>query len=112
MEQVSQAAPFKSKYHQQPTLSYKYPPTIRSKVLNFKKKYNEANINSETLKCNCASSRYTDPTHKHVITGELSIISNEKLRNVLMKSLNYRDQAKPCTEKALISVKIALNSIN
>ena len=110
MEQVTKAAPFKSKSHQQPTLSYKYPPTIRSKVLNYKKVYNEANIDSETLKCNCASSRYIDPTHKHVITGELSMISNDKLRNLLMKGLNYRDQAKPCTEKALKSVKMALKN--
>ena len=50
MEQVTKAAPFKSKSHQQPTLSYKYPPTIRSKVLNYKKVFNEANIDSETLK--------------------------------------------------------------
>ena len=82
----------------------------RSKVLNYKKVYNEANIDSETLKCNWASSRYTDPTHKHVITGELSMISNDKLRNLLMKGLNCRDQAKPCTEKALKSVKTALKS--
>ena len=77
MEQVTKAALLKSKYHQQPTLSYKYPQTSRSKVHNYKTVYNEANIDSETLKCDCASSRYTDPTHKHVITGELSMISND-----------------------------------
>ena len=38
------------------------------------------------------------------------MISNDKLRNLLMKGLNYRDQAKPCTEKALKSVKTALKS--
>ena len=77
MEQVTKAAPLKSKYHQQPAMSYKYPPKTRSKVFTYENVNDEANINSETLKCNCASSRYTDPTHKHVIIGELSMISND-----------------------------------
>ena len=59
----------------------KCPPTIRSKVLNYKEAYN-ANIDPEVLNCKCSSSEYADPSHKHIITGDLSMIDSLKLRNV------------------------------
>ena len=107
IDSIKKAAPFNSKNHLQPTISYKYPPTIRSKVLNYRKAYEE-NVESNTMQCNCLNSQFTDTHHKHIITGDLSIITNDKLRNILMKGLNYRDQVKPCHKKARLSVQNAL----
>ena len=104
---ICQVAPFKSKSHLQPSVSYKYPPTILAKVLNYKQTYG-ANLNSASLQCKCSTSTFKDNVHNHIISGDLSIINNQKLRNVLMKGLNYRDQAKPCHKSALKSVKIAI----
>ena len=106
--EVQEAAPFSSKHFKCPTVSYKYPPTIRSKVLNYKEAYN-ANIDPDALNCKCSTSEYADPSHKHIITGDLSMIDSLKLRNVLNKGLNYRDQVKPCTDKALKSIRGSLN---
>ena len=41
--------------------------------------------------CNCESSPFVDPYHGHVITGDLSIVENKRLRNLLSKGLCYRE---------------------
>ena len=33
--------------------------------------------------CDCADSSFYDPDHKHIITGDLQIIKNNKLRKLL-----------------------------
>ena len=38
----------------------------------------------------CRTSSFSDPHHKYIITGDLKIIENEKLRKLLTKNLNYR----------------------
>ena len=38
----------------------------------------------------CRTSSFCDPHHKHIITGDLKIIENKKLRKLLTKNLNYR----------------------
>ena len=50
-----------------------------------------------------------DNHFKHVITGDLSLIKDDKLRTLLSKGLNYRDQAPPSTDLAFKAAKKAIN---
>ena len=105
---VSAASPFKSDNISAPSISYHYPKTIRSKVLNYKEAYDNY-CDPNTLSCDCNSSAYRDSHHKHVITGDLSFIKDVRLRTLLSKGLNYRDQAPPSVKAAFNAVKTAVN---
>ena len=41
--------------------------------------------------CKCEHSEFCDPHHKHIITGDLRVVSNPKLRKLLTKGPNYRE---------------------
>ena len=41
--------------------------------------------------CDCESSEFCDPHHKHVISGDLRVVTNQKLRKLLSKGPNYRE---------------------
>jgi hypothetical protein len=92
-----------------PTVSFKYPATIRSKIVNYRQTH-EANLDHQQLVCDCESSLFKDNHHQHVVTGNLDIIQNSDLRTLLKKGLNYRDQTAPNKQKAQEAVKKALNS--
>ena len=97
-----------------PVVTYKLGPTIRSKVFNYKDAVTSALFQEDSLndllniECNCRTSEFCDINHGHVITGNLSIVNNLKLRKVLSKGPNYR-------EKRTINFNVAkreiLNSI-
>ena len=38
--------------------------------------------------CDCTSSTFCDPHHKHIIAGDLRIMRNRKLRKLLTKGPN------------------------
>ena len=51
-------------------------------------------INSETnspFPCSCSESLFCDPHHGHVVTGDLRIIENSKLRKLFSKGPNFRE---------------------
>ena len=41
------------------------------------------------MECNCSSSKFSDKDHGHVITSDLNIINNKKLRELFKKRPNY-----------------------
>ena len=71
---------------------------IRSKILNYKQTVNSLNIVGDDSKytvenlpaCTCIESHICDSHHKHILTGDLRIIKNSKLRKFLSKVPNYR----------------------
>ena len=100
--------PSKSDYFRSPTVSFKYGPTIRSKIVNYRKTHLEE-LDHKIMSCECASNKkFMDKHHGHVVTGNLEIIDNLELRNLLTKGLNHRDQVKPCKKKAYNSIKSGL----
>ena len=105
---VSAASPFNSNNLSAPTISYHYPRTIRSRVLNYIEAYDDYS-DPNTMSCDCSSSTFMDNHFKHVITGDLSLIKDDKLRTLLSKGLNYRDQAPPSTDLAFKAAKKAIN---
>ena len=90
-------------------VSFKYLPSIRSNVTNYRQT-NDENLNPHSLSCDCSSSTFKDQHHNHIVSGNLDIIHNEELRNLLKKGLNYRHQAPPNKQKKLSAVKEAVDN--
>ena len=82
------------KYKEPPTVIYTRSPTIGRKIFNYKQTIESIKTSdwkSEMFSCNCKDSKFVDNHHKHVITGDLRIIANKKLRNLLLKGPTYRE---------------------
>ena len=75
---------------------YTLTKTIRSKIFNHKeflKTLDTKDIldNTNNLPCNCTTSPFTDPNHGHIVTGDISITQNKKLRKLLCKGPKYSE---------------------
>ena len=62
--------------------------TVRSKISNLKEftktLYTKDILNNmNNLPCNCTTSPFTDPNHRHIVTGDIHIVQNNKLRKLL-----------------------------
>ena len=78
-----------------PVISYKYSNTVAAKTLNFNATVRNIDIDDSTKSppsCECASSPFRYASHGHVITGDLGIIPNEDLKQLLLKGLSYRER--------------------
>ena len=66
---------------------------IRSKIFNrkeFIKTLHTKNIldNMDNLPCNCTTSSFTD---RHIVTGDIRIVQNKKLRKLLCNCPRYKE---------------------
>ena len=43
------------------------------------------------LHCNCTTSSFTDANHGHIVSGDIRIVQNNKLRKLLCKGPKYRE---------------------
>ena len=78
-----------------PLISYKYTKTISRSVFNYNQTLHNVNIDdysNASSSCDCASSTFCYEPHGHVITGDLRIVKNRKLRRLLEKGPKYREQ--------------------
>ena len=99
-----------------PVVTYSLTNTIRNKILNYKETVESIyvdedvsfTLNSES--CNCSESSFCDPHHNHVITGDLRIIENQKLRKLLAKGPNYREPRTLNFNKVKNEIKDAINT--
>jgi len=72
---------------------YTYVPTIRKKILNYKKVLEEtAHLRLEDIPCSCASSTFKHGELGHVCTGDLAIIGDSPLRRLLERGPKYRER--------------------
>ena len=53
---------------------------------------NTENITRTPSACSCKTSEFCYNPAGHIITGDLSIVSNRKLRDILSKGLKYRER--------------------
>ena len=76
-----------------PIVSYTYTRTIAGKIFNNRKVVNELSMNcgAAGMVCSCNSSGINESC-AHVVTGDLSIIKDVKLRNLIGKGPAYREQ--------------------
>ena len=78
-----------------PLLSYKYANSISRGVFNYNQTLRNINLDdyrNASLLCNCQSSTFRYEPYGHVITGDLRIVKNRKLRRLLEKGPKYREQ--------------------
>ena len=47
-------------------------------------------LTNSTPTCECLSSRFKDPHHNHIVTGDLNIISHPSLRSLLSLGANFK----------------------
>ena len=77
---------------QPPVISYKYTKTEGPSLFNFRKVAREHEINDPITSCKCAQSPILYQPLGHVVTGDLRIISDKKLRNLISKGPNFQEQ--------------------
>ena len=90
---VKDTIPVLFEHNEPPTVSYKYTKTIGPSVFNFKKVTESINLSSnDCTTYKCSSSAFLYQPLGHVVTGDLSIITNRKLRHLIKKGPNFREQ--------------------
>jgi hypothetical protein len=76
-----------------PIISYKYTKTIGKTIFNFRKVAQEHEVDEASHQgCSCIHSSFLYKPLGHVITGDLRIITNKKLRELISKGPNFREQ--------------------
>ena len=79
-----------------PMVVYELTQSIHSKLFNYKKFVQSIDVDSfisesTTLPCTCHSSPFRDEHHDHIITGNLEIVADAKLRKLISKGPKYRE---------------------
>ena len=75
-------------------MSYEYTSTVASKLFNFSPAFSNLNVSeyfSNPQTCQCKESKFCNEPHGHVITGDLRVIENAKLRELVAKGPKYRE---------------------
>ena len=74
-----------------PIICYKYNKPIRSSIFNLNKIVTDINIDSNTpVSCNCQNSKYLYLPVGHVITGNLTVIPDSRVRFIISKGPKFR----------------------
>ena len=94
-----------------PKISYTYTNSIASKICNYKQSLRGIKLNeygSQPPLCSCSSPTYLYSPAGHVVTVNLNIVENLKLRDILSKGPKYR---KPTTFSWKYSFKLVMDSV-
>ena len=111
---LSSAIPLSVNKFENPTVIYKLSQNIGSKIFNFNKfvsslKITEPISDLSSLPCNCKDSPFIDKHHGHVMTGDLNIIKDQKLRTLVSKGPKYREPKSIDWNKARESIYAGVN---
>ena len=91
---VKDAVPQFLRDREPPMVSYSYSRTISGRILNQRAVVEELDVDrgTEGMSCDCSSSSYCYVPAGHVVTGDLTIIRDAKLRSLVRKGPLYREQ--------------------
>ena len=97
-----------------PMVVFDLVDSVRSKIFNYKKTVKELDVDTfladpSTLPWMCAESPYVDGDHGHIITGDIRIIQNNKLRKLLVKGPKFRESEVISWTKAKESIIKGIN---
>ena len=85
-------------------ISYKYGPTIGQNIFNYNKVLSSLPLYKEgdLLACDCNDklSQFVYKPHGHVHTGNLELIENVPLRNIMKMGAKFRETP-PCSKNKL-----------
>ena len=101
-----------------PTPTMKLDPPIRNKILNYRETVSllkvfideDVSFVENLPPCDCENSEFCDPHHKHVVSGDLRIINDQKLRKLFSKGPNYREAKTVNYHKCKQSIEFSLIS--
>ena len=74
--------------------SYSYTRSVASKIFNFKASLQQLDfqgLSHDPPPCNCSDSKFLYAPCGHIVTGDLNIVRNIKLRDLLSKGPKYRE---------------------
>ena len=77
-----------------PIVGYTYSKSITIQNFNHNKVVEESDfdVGIKDMKCECSSSNVCYSPAGHIVTGDLKVIKDIKLRNMIAKGPNYREQ--------------------
>ena len=79
-------------YKESPCISYSYTRSVASKILNYKASVQQRDfkcLSQDPPPCNCSYSQFLYAPCGHIVTGDLNIVLNNKLRDLLSKGPKY-----------------------
>ena len=81
-------------YKESPCISYSYIRSVASKIFNYKASLQQLDfqgLSQDLPPCNCSDSQFLYAPCGHIVTGDLNIVRNVKLRDLLSKGPKYRE---------------------
>ena len=95
LKEVRQLLPTQLKTRRPFRKVFTYGRTIGSKILNYNKCLKEAGEltydQMMSMTCDCESSDFVNSHHGHIITGDLNIVRDERLRKVCSYGTKFRE---------------------
>ena len=91
---VIDTIPSAAKNFTPPTVVYTLDSPIGQKIFNFNKFVTSLNVenfiqNNSILPCECANSTFSNKHHGHIVSGDLRVVKNNKLRKLFAKGPKY-----------------------
>ena len=97
-----------------PTLIYERSRKIGCTIFNYKNTVSKVIAKDwdekTSFTCDCLDSTFCDSNHGHVVTGDLRIIKNRKLRSLLCKGPTFREPIKMNWERFLTDFQTSLEN--
>ena len=95
--EVLEAVPSIAKSFKIPTVVYTLDPPTGSKIFNFNKFVSSLDVDRflqdpTSLPCSCSDSPFVDKHHGHIVSGDLRLIENNRLRKLFAKGPKYRER--------------------
>ena len=84
------------KYQSNPKISYTYTRSIASKLFNYRQSLQDWRFTNHDYDspCSCSSSQFLYQPAGHIVTGDLNIVDNTCLRDLISKGPKYREPQK------------------
>ena len=92
-----------------PIISYQYANTVANKLFNFS--CTLSNFLSNPQHCQRNTSKFCYEPHGHVITGNLMVIENVKLRELVAKGLSTKNPIRSTGSQQKLWFQTPLNSM-
>ena len=97
LNETTDCIPEYFKHRSAPCVLFTRTNSIRSDILNYRQTIDDIKIHEwkdRPYTCDCHKSEFADPHHKHIVTGDLNVIQNKSLRELLEKGPTYREEQK------------------
>ena len=114
---VKNIFPNKLKIDKPPSFVYSLRKTIRNKILSYKETVSSIDTNDNItygagiVECDCQQHKdFVDENHGHILTGNLRIIANSKLRKLVSKGPNFREAMSINWNKCKREIEIGVDS--